>query len=199
MRGRAAALAAAALPAPAFAHSFEAGAGLYDQFVEGTAVPLSDPALLLCLLPLGLLAGLWRADGMVAIWPALLTGQVAGVLLAPFVAPWIATVAVALGAASAVLAALKPGLPRAVPTALALATGLVASMLSFEGHGLGELPVMIHAGLLFGAVLAVAIPAGLVSATTERWPADWLRIGWRVVSSWSGAVALMFLAFQLAA
>ncbi len=187
----------ALLPDRGAAHAFQAGSDLYDQFIEGTAVALSSPPIILCLLPLGLLAGTWRRDGMLAVWPWLLAGQAAGIAVAAISPPSIGAAALALGAVTATLAALRPGPPVPAPQLFAGLTGLLSAAASFEGHGLFQLGAGIHAGLLFGANLAVAAMAGLAAATLERWPHAWLRIGWRVASSWLAAVALMVLAFEL--
>lgn len=191
------ALSLAFCPGQVQAHAFQAGSGIYDQFVEGTAVALSAPEIVLCLLPLGLFVGTWKRDGMVVIWPYLLAGQAAGLFLAVAAPPTAPAYALGLGAVTATLAALRPGPPVPAPQIFAVLTGLLASIASFEGHGLFELPAGIHAGLLFGANLAVAAMAGLAAATLERWPFHWLRIGWRVAASWLAAVALMVLAFEM--
>lgn len=190
-------LIAALRPDRGAAHAFQSGAGVYDQFVEGVGVALSAPAVILCLLPLGLLAGLWRRDGMPVIWPWFLAGQAVGLFAAAVVPPSIAAAALGVGVATAVLAALRPDPPAPAPQVLAAITGLLATAVSFEGHGLFELPLGIHAGLLLGANLAVAAAAGLAAATLDRWPRHWLRIGWRVAASWLAAIALMVLAFEL--
>lgn len=185
-------------PGAAGAHAFEAGADTYARFVEGAAVPLSAPAVALCLVPLGLLLGLWRDDGLPAVWPALLLGLGAGIGLAPLADPWVPLAALAAGALCAAAAALAV-LPRrrAVMAAVAFGVGLLATTAGLEGHARGEVPPATLAGILFGANLAVAIPAATVSASTERWRQVWVRIGWRIMSSWSGAIAVLYLAFEL--
>jgi hypothetical protein len=67
-----------------------------------------------------------------------------------------------------------------------------------RGHGLFELPVFTHLGLLFGANLATALAAGLSSnLAMTRVRAGWMRIGWRVAASWIGAILVLMLAFEL--
>ena len=107
----------------------------------------------------------------------------------------VALVAGALCAGTAALATLPRG--RVVMTAVALIVGLLAGLVSLEGHARGEVPVETIAGIFFGANLVVALVAATVSASIERWREAWTRIGWRIVSSWSGAIAVMYLAFEL--
>ena len=43
----------------------------------------------------------------------------------------------------------------------------------------------------------LAAASGASALAMERVPAPWMRIGWRVVASWIGAILLLFLAFAL--
>jgi hypothetical protein len=197
-----AAVAAALLalqPVAAQAHAFTAGADLYRQFVEGSTVPLVTAPILMLLLPLGLLAGLWRQNGMVLIWPGFALGLLAGIPAAPLASPGIALAASGVGIVLAVLAALAVPLTLWPARGLATLAGLTASMVSLEGHGWGELPVLIHLGILFGAHLVVMVPAALVASSLDHWnDRPWLRIGWRILASWSAAISVLLLAFALA-
>lgn len=186
------------LPGAAQAHAFRTGADVYTQFIEGVGVPLADPALVLCLLPLGLLAGLWRPDAMPKLWPVLIPALILGGLCASLAPPEVAIAAVSVGAATACIAALARTLPSLLVLAMGALGGAVAGLTALQGHGFGELSLAIHLGLLLGANLVVAIPAALVKLTLPDGAAMWRRIGWRVAASWSGAVAVMFLAFQIA-
>ena len=69
--------------------------------------------------------------------------------------------------------------------------------LAFEGHALGSLPLMIYLGVLFGANLALAVPAGLARLALTRLPPVPARIALRVVASWCAAIAVMLAAFEL--
>jgi hypothetical protein len=75
--------------------------------------------------------------------------------------------------------------------------GALAMMTAFEGHGLFELPVFTHLGLLFGANLATALAAGVSNLMPRRVEAGWMRIGWRVAASWIGAILMLTLAFEM--
>jgi hypothetical protein len=80
----------------------------------------------------------------------------------------------------------------------AAVTGVVAGMAALEGHAPGALPATIHLGILMGALVTVAAPFVLVSATRDLVQAPWLTIGWRVASSWLAAIALMLAALRFA-
>jgi hypothetical protein len=109
----------------------------------------------------------------------------------------VALVFMGLGVVTAALAALWPAVPKALALGLAGLAGVVAMMTAFEGHGLFELPVFTHLGLLFGANLATALAAGVFNLALVRVEAGWMRIGWRVVASWIGAILMLTLAFEV--
>ncbi|MFN3145103.1 MAG: hypothetical protein ACE368_07460 [Paracoccaceae bacterium] len=187
-----------ALAAPAHAHAFRTGADAYAQFLEGTGVPLGDPAILLGLLPLGVLLGLWRMDGMPAVWPGFIAGLMLGLGLAPALPEGITLVPLAIGLIAAILGAAALNYPRLPLTLFAGLTGAAAGATALSGHGWGELPPTIHAGVFLGTHLAVVLPAALVVTTRQAIDAGWLRLGWRITASWLGAMAMMFGAFQIA-
>ena len=195
MRRLAAALTLAALPGAADAHAFTSGANLYAQFVEGAGVVLATPAILLALVPLGLLIGLNGRAGMAGAWPGMLAGLVLGWIVAPSVGPGVVPAAVGVGAVLGVFGALVPDLRAPVPAALAALAVAVAVGVALEGHARFELPVLILAGIAFGVHLVVVLPAALVSGSAERWHRAWLRVGWRVAASWAGAIGLIYGAF----
>ena len=197
-RAAAAALAAAAGPSPAAAHVFDPGADLWGQILSAALVPPSDPALLLALLPLGLTLGIWRTDGLSRVWPALAVGLAAGAAAAPLAGLSIAFTAILTGLAVALLGAAALAWPTWLMAAVSAATGLVAGMTALEGHAPGALPVTIYLGILMGALVTVAAPFLLVSATRDLVPAPWLTIGWRVAASWLAAIALMLAALRFA-
>ena len=192
------ALALATLPSAAFAHAFTAGADLYGQFTEGVGVAMSAPELALALVPLGLFAGLNRADGMLVIWPAFIIAWLVGMPLGSLVGDWVILASLILGVGCGVLCALAPRAPMPALIVVAAAIGLAVGAASFQGHALFELPFYIHFGLFFGTNLLVACVAGLVKVLRERFTAFWMEVALRSAASWVGAVALMVLAFEIA-
>lgn len=179
------------------AHAFQGGADLYEQFVQGTAVILIYPGILLPVLAMGIAVSLWDTDGLPRVWPLALLGQVAGIFAASSVGVWVGPAFMALGIGVAALAALWPTSQRVVIAALAAITGLGATAVSLEGHGLFELPVMIHLGILFGINMVLALGAGVSRLALVQVPAPWMQIGWRVAASWIAAILMLFLAFAL--
>ncbi len=190
-------VATAAAPTSAAAHSFESGADLYAQFVEGAGVVVTYPAVFLPLLALGFFLSLWQPEGMVKAWPYFLVGQVAGIAVAPLVGEWILPVMMASGIVVGALAALLPQPTRVLSLFFAAVLGMVALALGLEGHRLFELPILIHLGLIFGANAAVALAAGIARLAMEKVPADWMRITVRVAASWIAAMLMLILAFTL--
>jgi hypothetical protein len=179
------------------AHAFQGGAAPYTQFVEGAGVILTYPGILLPILAMGVAISLWDTDGLPRVWPLALAGQILGVFAASLAGVWVAAAFIALGVVTAALAALWPDSRRAVIAGFACLTGLGAVTVALEGHGLFELSVFIQLGILFGVNLVLAAGAGAAALTLDRVPAAWMRIGWRVVSSWTGAILVLFLAFTI--
>jgi len=198
VRRSALSVAVAGFAGPAQAHAFDAGADAYGQFVEGAAVMLTFPGIVLPLLALGLLLSLWREDGLPKVWPVFLAAQVAGIFGAALVGAVVALIFMGLGIVIAAVAALAPSVPKAAAYAFAGLAGVFAMLTAFEGHGLFELPVFTHLGLLFGANLATALAAGIANLALTRVEAGWMRIGWRVAASWIGAILMLTLAFEVA-
>jgi hypothetical protein len=186
-----------AIPRSAMAHAFSAEAEGYRLFLEGLAVPFVSPAMLLPLLALGLLIGVWRKGGMVAAWPFFLTGQVAGIGLAPWAGAGVAIAILVAGVAAAIVAALVRPVPDPLVPPLAAVMGALATMTGLEGHGFLELSVFIHLGILLGVILIVVDTAALTAGTMITWPHSWIRIGWRIAGSWLAAITTLFLAFLL--
>jgi hypothetical protein len=182
---------------PVHAHAFDAGADAYGQFVEGAAVMLTFPGIVLPLLALGLLLSLWREDGLPTVWPVFLAAQVVGIAAASVVGAVVALILMGLGILVAAMAALLPAVRPPLAYGAAGLIGIFAMMTAFEGHGLFELPVFTHLGILFGANLATALAAGVSNLAMTRVAAGWMRIGWRVAASWIGAILMLVLAFEL--
>jgi len=194
--GAALVAALACLPETASPHAFQAGAAGYDAFVEGAASAAAFPPALVALLAAGLMLALWRADGMVAAWPAFLVGQLAGLALAAAVPGGWQALALPLAALLCGLwAALAPGRGgRALWLPAALA-GLAAMAGPLEGHPPGTLPPILLAGLAFGGNLVIAASAGLGTLLLQHAPRAPAAIALRIAASWSAAAALMLLAF----
>ncbi len=190
-------LAVVAVPTSAAAHSFESGADLYAQFVEGASIVAIYPAVFLPLLSLGFLLSLWHPEGMVRAWPAFLIGQLAGIPLATLVGEWILPAMMAAGIVVAALAALLPQPMRILCLGSAALLGALAFMLGLEGHRFLELPILIHLGIFFGVNAAVALAAGISRLAMERVDAPWMRITVRVAASWIAAMLMLILAFTL--
>ncbi len=183
---------------PALAHAFDTGADGFSQFIEGAGVPLSDPAIFLALLPLGITLGIWRVDGVARIWPAFLFGLVAGVMVAPLAGISIAFAAILTGLAVSVMGVAALRWPFWLMAAVSTVVPVVAVMTSLEGHAPGTLPLPVYLGVLVGATLAVFVPSGVVAFTREAVDRAWVTIGWRVAASWIGAITMMLAALRFA-
>jgi hypothetical protein len=148
---------------PVHAHAFDAGADAYGQFVEGAAVMLifrgSSAAS-----GAGLLLSLWREDGL-PDGLARVPGRAGGGRLRRGAggARWSRWSSWAWASSLSGLRrrSAAGGAEGRLALGLAALAGVFAMMTAFEGHGLFELPVFTHLGLLFGANLATALAAGV--------------------------------------
>lgn len=192
------ALAAAVAPGVAEAHAFGSYDSAYQNFLEGAAVFLTAPRLVLPVLAVAVALALWQRDGLLKAWGLVLAATLLGQGLALVTGPWIAMVPLGLGLAVAALAALVP-LARLGPAVPALAgmTLLAVTLASLEGHGWGEVALATRVGLLFATHLALAAAAGAVRVSRDRFPHRATDILWRVFASWLAAILVLYLAFAL--
>ncbi len=201
MRRRAAlaGLAAASVPGAAEAHAFATGRDAYGNFLDGAAVALGSPGLLLPVLALAVMLGLWQREGLLRAWPHALAGSVLGVALAPLAGSWAVPAAMGIGVVVAAATALVP-LDRLTPAVpwLAGLSAFATLMAALEGHVFAEVPHATRLGLLFGVHFTLAAAAGLVRLTGERVSHPAVAIGWRIVASWLAAILVLYLAFTLA-
>ena len=189
-------LAAILLPGVAEAHNFKTGTAL-PQIIEAIGAALNDPVLLLTLVPLGLLASIWRTEGLLDIWVPAALGVLAGIPLATIATPWFAVPALLVGVSCAVLAVLARDYKPVLLKGLAFVAGLFGMLSVLEGHGFFELPLPIYIGLFIGANAAFVMAAAIARAVLANLPQVIARIAARILSSWTAAIALMLMAFQI--
>lgn len=180
------------LPEVALAHSPIPGIG---GFYNGILHPFLVPAHLVVLVGLGLWLG---QQTMPRIEPALIAFSlmlVAGLGLSSFVTLGDGQIWLLLACALAVglLVAAAWSLPRAATAAVA---GLIALLVGLDSaadaSGL-QARLLVLAGVAVGVHLLLLNLVALTSYARK----PWLRIGVRVVGSWSAASALMVLALTL--
>lgn len=184
------------LPVAAEAHSFAKGT-FFPLVVQGIGASLNEPVALLTLIPVGLLASLWQPEGMLRVWPWQIAGLILGVLVAIVASPVFAIPALIGGLVCGLLSVIDRPWPAFVPIGAAFVTGVLVNMVTLEGHALGELPVGIYVGIVVGASAITAISASIARVVVERFPYFWVRLGVRVVASWTVAMTLLYLTFQI--
>lgn len=187
----------ALVPLNAGAHEFEIGGGAYDDFLSGGAAVLNDLPVLLALMSTGILVSLWNRQGLPLVWPAFLASVIAGFVLAGLVP--VDPVPVLYGAAiiTGLLAVAAVRRTRPIMAGIVFGAGLMTGWGILAGHGWGELPPGVYAGLfaLFNLVLAAS--AAFASALLTRLSSRWTEIALRALASWLTAIAIMSLAFVL--
>lgn len=182
---------------PVFAHAFESGQDTYALLLKGVSQPWLMLPVAVLLIGLGMLAGIWRVEGTIAIWPALLLGVLLGLGLGPFV-PQVPVLWLMAGAlVVSGLGILALALPQAAMLGLATLATALPSRFLMEAHAFGELPWPFVIGMGLGITTCAALAAGLVQATRERIGHSAVLIGWRALISWVGAIAILMMAFEL--
>lgn len=194
MRARAAALAGAVLLAPgaACAHSAVPGIG---GFYNGLLHPLLVPAHLLVLLGLALWLGqqpLPKIETPLLAFSALL---LVGLALSPFelLREWQTPALLACALGTGLLVAAARPLPRSVTAAIA---GLIALLLGLDStpeEATIRARVIILTGVGVGTHLLLLNVVALTSCAQKAW----LKVGVRVVGSWTAASALLVLALAI--
>lgn len=183
----------------ASAHAFKAGAGHYEAFIEGTSVVLFWPPTLAAMLTLGILVSLWRAEGMVAIWPYMIIGQLIGFGLSSFNLEGTATLPYFLGLLTAIFAIFALTTNKSLIAIIAAFSGLSVIMSALEGHPIGSLSLAIYLGIFVAANLGVAVSAGLVAMSIAKIKSSWAVLGWKIIASWLAAMIILQLAFAFRA
>ncbi|MBS0563623.1 MAG: hypothetical protein JSR87_03825 [Proteobacteria bacterium] len=188
----------ALLPVAAEAHNFAKGT-IFPQIIEGIGASLNSPSGLLTLIPLGIMASVWQTEGILRLMPPLAAGLVAGIFLALFGSPAYVVPSLSVGIICALLAVIARPWPFAPLAGLAAVAGVLVNMVTLEGHGFGELQFGIYIGIVLGAAAIPLISAAVARGALQKVPAFWMRLAWRIIASWSAAIALMYMTFQLKA
>ncbi len=179
---------------PVQAHSPVPG---IEGFYVGLLHPFSTPAQALLMIGLGLfIAGLEQAH-MRNVFSAFFITMLVGIL--PGI--WIAEPDTAMfGVAMAVcaLAALWPGTPLPLALAMIAVGGLFMGQVSIPDPGPERDRIITMSGSFVGANIGLLYVAGGVFFLKERYPQQWLQIGFRVAAAWLGAISLVMLALSFA-
>lgn len=180
------------LPGVALAHSPVPGLG---GFYNGLLHPLLVPAHLLALVALGLWLGqqaLPRIQGALLSFSLLL---LAGLALAAFAPPGGGQTSLLLACALGLglLVAAAWSLPRNVAAAVAGVVALLVGLDSAPEAGGMRARLIVLAGVGLGVHLLLLNVVALTSYAQR----PWLKVGVRVLGSWSAASALMVLALAL--
>ena len=143
------------------------------------------------------MASIWRQEGLLDIWIPAAIGLILAIPLAFIATPWFAVPSLLAGIACAGLAILARDYSPSLMKGMAVLTGMFAMLSVLEGHGFFELPIAIYVGLFLGANMAFVVAAAIARIMLEKLPTVIARIAARILSSWTAAIALMLLAFQI--
>jgi hypothetical protein len=187
----------ASIPLSARAHEFGLGGDVYDDFLAGGAVVLTDLPVMIALTSTGIFISIWDREGLPHLWLSFLSAVPAGFLIAAFVP--VDPVLILFGAAIALgllaVIAIRP--QKRIMSAIVFLAGFLTAWGILAGHAWGEIPLGAYAGIfgLFNLVLATS--ALVVSTALKRLPYGWVEITFRALASWMVAIAVMSVAFLL--
>ncbi|KPC50560.1 HupE/UreJ family protein [Amantichitinum ursilacus] len=175
-------------PGLAQAHAAFVGAG---DFYAGALHPLTSPEHLLLLLVFGLLLGQQGRASLGLAWFAL--SALAGALLADRVGVDAGSGVLLLALLGGAALAVARPLPRLALWALVVAAGALYGLANGAARE-GQMALYpFTAGVVLVAFLALAY---LLQAAQRLWnlPVSWVKVGVRVLGSWTVAIGLMVLA-----
>ncbi|WP_110031503.1 hypothetical protein [Hoeflea marina] len=185
---------------PGHAHGLAGGSPL-DELAAGFGAPLDVAAALLLIAAAGICAALWDSNRFTRLGWGLLAGTAAGPLMAWLLARSGIAIphwpALALGIALALMTALARRWSAALMRSLLAAAGCLAVIATLLDHAVGDLTFFTGAGLVLGVVFFTAASAAAFSLPQMLLPPGIARLGLRIVASWTGAIAILLLAFTL--
>jgi hydrogenase/urease accessory protein HupE len=180
---------------PAFAHSPIEG---LEGFYTGILHPFSTAPQLLCVLALAFLLGMASRATVRVAFPAFAVAALAGLAGGIRFGASSQELPIAIVAVlAATLAALVPGRPRAGVIAVAAVAGALIGVLSTPDPGPFRAVLFTGLGAVAGACLAVLYAGVGLVLLLERFRAEWVRIGARVLAAWVAAVSLLMLALMV--
>jgi hydrogenase/urease accessory protein HupE len=177
---------------PASAHAPLSG---LDGFYAGLLHPFLVPSHALVLLGTSLLiaqASPGRARGLLLIF-ILAFAVGAAAALWPVALPGAETTLMGLAALSGLLTAVDLGRLRIAAAPMAVAAGLALGLDSGSDPG----PLRSQWLMTLGSCLGGAVAAVVICGIAVEPAATWMRIGRRVVGSWTAAAAALVLALSL--
>lgn len=192
---RAAVLAIALLfdPRPALAHApIEGLNGFYGGLLHPALVPLHLLGLVALALMIGQQEPVRRHALRAVFAAALIAGLAANVYV--FTAEAAPRILLGATALSGVLAAVARPVPAPIAALLAVMSGAALAMDSRPEDVTLQTALLMLLGTAIGALIILE----LVTDLTADPRAHWLRIGIRILASWSAASALLVLALDIA-
>lgn len=186
----------AAMVGVANAHDFGKGDAM-DHFLAGGSLLLEPYAAVTLLIATALLIALWDPFGFPGLLLYLALGTAAGFGLAVTAITPDAGFVLALAVAICVLAVAAPALSRKVMAPLVLLCATIVASHVLDGHDPAALPVSALLGYLAGTYFLFSAVTGLAAYPIQAFRPPVPRIAVRILASWTGAVAVLLLAFQL--
>lgn len=184
-------------PGVSLAHGMGNSVG-YRLALESMGDSLNSPIVLLLLAGFALLAGTSGVERARIACVFFAVGLVAGIPASGALGPYGALAGLVVGGLCSLMSAASiAAVQRVMLPAMGLAAGLAGSIYNLDGHPLETLPFAVHLGVVLGPMFVALALAGWIAIVLQANQQPWVRIMFRIFSSWSFAANAIYLAFQL--
>ena len=184
-------------PSVSFAHGMGNSVG-YQLTLESMLESINSPVIPLLLIGFAVLAGTSGADRARLAAGFFVAGLLAGIPAATALGAYGAIGGLIVGAlCSLVAAASLSATPRFVLPGLSFVAGLVATIYNLDGHAVPSLPIAVHFVVVLGPFITGLALASWIVLILETNQKGWVRILFRIFSSWCFAANVIYLAFQV--
>lgn len=184
-------------PGLALAHGMGNSVG-YWLTLEWMLESINSPVVPLLLIGFAVLAGTSGADRARLAAGCFVAGLLAGIPAAEGFGAYGAVGALVVGAVcSVVSAASLRATPKFVLPVLSVAAGLAATIYNLDGHAIASLPIAVHFGIVLGPFITGLALTSWIVLILDANQQDWVRILFRIFSSWCFAANVIYLAFQI--
>lgn len=185
-------------PGALYGHGLGSTVG-YQQTLGSMSDSVYAPVIILLIAGFALMAGTSGTELSKHALTAFATGLLSGFPAAPYLGPHGAMLGLTFGLLCALYSAASLNFPRAILLFLGFSAGAAATIHNLDGHPLASLPFAVHLGVFFGPLLLAAALTGWIGMILQATTLPWVRIIFRIFSSWCFAANAIFAAFQIKA
>ena len=184
------------VPEPSAAHAPQTAA---EALYSGSLGVLLHPFVLLPLVALGVFFGQHHRGAFTLPLSVFAAAGAVGAILGQILTPFMSVVPGLLGIAVAIslLSALWPRAPLLAGLVAAALAGIPVALIATPPAGQPLLTGLSLLASLTATLLVLGGTASAVSLLLRHAPAAWVRIGVRIIASWTAAIAALLLSLTL--